>query len=57
MFIVEKMFRPLSDKWPAVRSGTFIYQALFQIIYVSAIAIATLGWIWLLTRWALELIT
>jgi hypothetical protein len=62
MFVIEKMLRPkmlrpLTDKLPAVRSGRSVYQTLFKIIYLSAIAIATLGWSWLLMQWALELIT
>jgi hypothetical protein len=55
MFAIEKMHRPSNGKLPAVRSQTSIFQTLFKIIYLCAITIATLGWLWLLTRWAMEL--
>jgi len=30
-------------------------QTLFKVVYLAAIAISTIGWLWLLTRWAIEL--
>jgi hypothetical protein len=55
MFAVEKMHRPFRGQLPAVRSPISIYQTLFKIIYLSAITIATLGWLWLLAQCALAL--
>jgi hypothetical protein len=40
---------------PAVRSPFPTYQTLFKIIYLFAITVATLGWLWLLAQCALEL--
>ena len=55
MLAVEKMHRPLRDKLPAVRNQTSRFQSLFRITYLSAIAIATLGWLWLLVWCAMQL--
>ena len=53
MLAIEKMHRPLRDK--SVRRQTLKFQSLFRITYLSAIAIATLGWLWLLVWCVMEL--
>ena len=57
MFAIEKMHRSFGRRSPALRSQPAGFQTLFKVIYLAAIAIATLGWLWLLTQWAMELIT
>jgi hypothetical protein len=56
MLAVEKMHQQLNGKLPAMRSQTPRFQSLIRITYLSAIAIATLGWLWLLVWCAIELV-
>jgi hypothetical protein len=44
-----------SNTVPATRSHPQSGRLLFKLIYLSAIAIATLGWLWLLVWCAKEL--
>jgi hypothetical protein len=57
MYAVKKMHRPVDRKLPAVGSPTSVYQILFSTVYLLAIAIATLGWLWLLGWCTMGLMT
>lgn len=57
MYAVKKMYRPFARKLPAVASLTSVRQSLFNAVYLVAIAIATLGWLWLLAWCTMELVT
>jgi hypothetical protein len=56
MLASEKIHRPLAGKRPAQHSETSFYQILLKIFYLSAITIATIGWLWLLAWCAMDLI-
>jgi hypothetical protein len=56
MLASEKIHRSLVGELPARRSETSFYQILLKIFYLSAITIATIGWLWLLAWCAMGLI-
>ncbi len=55
MLASEKIHRPLGGKLPAQNSQASFYQILFKIFYLSAITIATIGWVWFLAWCAMDL--
>jgi hypothetical protein len=56
MLASEKIHRPLAGKRPAQHLETSFYQILLKIFYLSAITVATIGWLWLLAWCAMDLI-
>ena len=56
MLASEKIHRPITGKLPAQHSQSSFYQTVFKLSYLSAIMVATIGWLWLLAQCFMELI-
>jgi len=57
MYAVKRMYLSFDSKLPAVARLASVYRNLFNVTYLLAIAIATLGWLWFLAWCTMELMT